>query len=105
VKLRAFQTQAGDFEKIAMMLQKILWKESELGAKLLELNQTKDVRSGIEQANRLIIEKEVLLDYHEEMKHNPVNDGDENVKVKREKIERKRLELMPVDKLHVAYLV
>lgn len=47
----------------------------------------------------------MLLEYHEEVRVDPNAELDEVTKSRREKVERKRLEMLPMEKLKVAYLV
>lgn len=90
---------------ITQFLDQIMKRESELGAKLLEADMTQRVKSGRKQAERLQIETQVLLEYHEEVRVDPNAELDELSKSKREKVDRKRLEMLPMEKLNVAYLV
>jgi hypothetical protein len=105
LKLRAFVIQSGDFLKITEFLNQIMKRESELGAKLLEADMTQRVKDGKKQAERLQIETQVLLEYHEEVRVDPNAELDEVSKGRREKVDRKRLEMLPMEKLNVAYLV
>ena len=58
----------------------------------------------VHAANRLRIETQVLQEYYEEMKIN-LRREEENADYKSRKIDRKRMNMPTVDKLHVSYLV
>lgn len=104
MKLRSFELTCLSFESISNHLGAIQRREMDIGAKLLDAKTHSMMEFTVHAANRLRIETLVLQEYYEEMKIN-LRREEENADYKSRKIDRKRMNMPTVDKLHVSYLV
>lgn len=80
-------------------------RESNLGAKLLENESHIRIKKAIERSNRMRIEVLVLQEYHEDFKISNLKAKKDEVKLRKKKVTRRRVDLPQNEKLYVSYLV